>query len=152
MPLESIFPIKKSQAPLITCEPGQSIQAVAKLMDKHNVGSVVIVEQGVPKGIVTDRDLLLRALSREPSISVADPVRLVMTSPVKTITLKSGLHDAISIMKESQIRRLPVVNSLGQAVGIVTFSDLYALIAHEINDLQCIISTDSGFEFGKKVA
>jgi CBS domain-containing protein len=55
-------------------------------------------------------------------------------------------------MKDSQIRRLPVVNSLGEAVSIVTFSDLYALIAHEINDLQCIISTDSGFEFGKKVA
>jgi CBS domain-containing protein len=121
-------------------------------MEKHNVGCVVVVEQGVPKGIVTDRDLLLRALSREPAISVADPVRLVMTSPVKTITLKIGLHDAISIMKDSQIRRLPVVNSLGEAVSIVTFSDLYALIAHEINDLQCIISTDSGFEFGKKVA
>lgn len=152
MPLESIFPIRKSQTPLITCQPGQSIQSVARLMEKHNVGCVVVVEQGVPKGIVTDRDLLLRALSREPAISVADPVRLVMTSPVKTITLKSGLHDAISIMKDSQIRRLPVVNSLGEAVSIVTFSDLYALIAHEINDLQCIISTDSGFEFGKKVA
>jgi CBS domain-containing protein len=121
-------------------------------MEKHNVGCVVVVEQGVPKGIVTDRDLLLRALSKEPAISVADPVRLVMTSPVKTITLKSGLHDAISIMKDSQIRRLPVVNSLGETVSIVTFSDLYALIAHEINDLQCIISNDSGFEFGKKVA
>ena len=152
MPLESIFPIKKTQTPLITCEPSQSIQSVAKLMEKHNVGCVVVVEKGIPKGIVTDRDLLLRALSREPAISVADPVRLVMTSPVKTIELKSGLHDAISIMKDSQIRRLPVVNSLGQAVSIVTFSDLYALIAHEINDLQCIISTDSGFEFGKKVA
>lgn len=152
MPLESIFPIRKSQTPLITCQPGQSIQSVARLMEKHNVGCVVVVEQGVPKGIVTDRDLLLRALSREPAISVADPVRLVMTSPVKTITLKIGLHDAISIMKDSQIRRLPVVNSLGEAVSIVTFSDLYALIAHEINDLQCIISTDSGFEFGKKVA
>jgi CBS domain-containing protein len=152
MPLESIFPIRKSQTPLITCQPGQSIQSVARLMEKHNVGCVVVVEQGVPKGIVTDRDLLLRALSKEPAISVADPVRLVMTSPVKTITLKSGLHDAISIMKDSQIRRLPVVNSLGEAVSIVTFSDLYALIAHEINDLQCIISTDSGFEFGKKVA
>jgi len=44
MPLESIFPIKKSQTPLITCEPGQSIQAVAKLMEKHNVGCVVILE------------------------------------------------------------------------------------------------------------
>ena len=152
MPLESIFPIRKSQKPLITCQPGQSIQSVARLMEKHNVGCVVVVEQGVPRGIVTDRDLLLRALSKEPAISVADPVRLVMTSPVKTITLKSGLHDAISIMKDSQIRRLPVVNSLGEAVSIVTFSDLYALIAHEINDLQCIISTDSGFEFGKKGA
>jgi len=66
MPLESIFPIKKSQTPSITCEPGQSIQSVGKLMEKHNVGCVVVVEQGIPKGIVTDRDLLLRVLSREP--------------------------------------------------------------------------------------
>lgn len=152
MPLESVFPKKRSHAPLVTCEPGQSIQSVAKLMEKHNVGCVVVAEKGIPKGIITDRDLLVRVLAKEPAVSPADPVRLVMTSPVKTISLQQGLHDAISLMKNSQIRRLPVVNSSGQAVDIVTFSDLYALIAHEINDLQSVISVDSGFEFGKRVA
>jgi CBS domain-containing protein len=55
-------------------------------------------------------------------------------------------------MKQSKVRRLPVVNQSGVAVGIVTFADLYTLLTHEMNDLRFIIAPKAGFEFGKLVA
>jgi len=152
MSIDSILPAKLNPHPLVTCHPQQSIHEVARLMKRHNVGSVVITENEIPKGIVTDRDLLIRALAREPSISLADPVSLVMSTPLKTITVYEGLHDAMKIMKDAKIRRLPVINSLGVVVGILTFSDLYTLLSHEISDLQSIIGSESGFEFSKLVA
>lgn len=152
MAIDSILPAKLNPHPLVTCKPQQSIHEVARLMKRHNVGSVVITENDSPQGIVTDRDILIRAIAREPAISLADPVRLIMSAPLKTITLYEGLHDAMRIMKEAQIRRLPVINSLGVVVGILTFSDLYALLSHEMNDLNDIVAAESGFEFSKLVA
>lgn len=152
MAIDSILPAKLNPHPLVTCKPQESIHEVARLMKRHNVGSVVITENDVPQGIVTDRDILIRAIARDPAISLADPIRLIMSSPLKTITLYEGLHDAMKIMKEVQIRRLPVINSLGVVVGILTFSDLYALLSHEMNDLQEIVAAESGFEFNKLVA
>lgn len=152
MSLEDILPAKLHQTPLVTCAPSHSIHQVCRLMEKHNVGCVVVVEEGVPKGIVTDRDIIVRALAQEPRLSSADPISLVMSTPIKTVHLHQGMQDAIKIMKQAKVRRLPVVNQSGVAVGIVTFADLYTLLTHEMNDLRFIIAPKAGFEFGKLVA
>ncbi len=152
MSLEAILPAKSFPGSLVTCEPGTSLHQASQLMKKHNVGCLVVTEQGIPKGVITDRDICVRGLANEPAISLADPVRLLMTSPVKTLSIKAGLQDAIRIMKEMQIRRLPLVDSSGRAVGIITFSDVYTLLSNEIQDLNSIITAESGFEFGKLVA
>lgn len=152
MSLETILPAKTFPGSLVTCEPSTSLHQATQLMRKHNVGCLVVVEQGIPKGVVTDRDICIRGLANEPAISLADPVRLIMTSPVKTLSLKSGLQDAIRVMKDAQIRRLPLVDSTGKAIGILTFSDVYTLLSNEIQDLNSIITAESGFEFGKMVA
>ncbi|NBX92960.1 MAG: CBS domain-containing protein [Proteobacteria bacterium] len=152
MSLEDILPLKLHQTPLVTCASSHSIHQVVRLMSKHNVGSVVILENGYPIGIVTDRDVAVRALAKEPAVSLADPVRVIMSSPVKTVRSHQGIQDAIKIMKQSKVRRLPVINDAGSAVGIITFADLYTLLTHAMNDLRFIVAPKAGFEFGKLVA
>lgn len=153
MSIEAVLKTRLGQSSVVTCESSTSIHEVARMMDHKNVGCVVITnEQGIPEGIVTDRDILLRVIAKEPVLSSADPVRLVMSTPLRTLSLFEGLHDAIRIMKEAKVRRLPVINALGVVVGILTFSDLYSLLSHEISDLQSILTAESGFEFGKLVA
>lgn len=152
MSLEALLPTKLTQIPLVTCSPGQSIHEISRQMKKHNVGCVVVVEGNQIRGIVTDRDILIRAIAREPALSVADPISLVMSSPVTCIASDRGVQDAMRVMKDAKIRRLPVTNSSGKLIGILTFSDLYSLLAHEMQELQGIISPEEGFEFGQKVA
>jgi len=152
MSLENILPEKIIKRSLVTCEPNTSLHQASRLMKQHNVGCLVVIEQGIPKGMLTDRDICVRAIAHDPTLSLADPVRLIMTSPVRSISLQSGLQDAIRIMKSMQIRRLPVVDSMGKAIGILTFSDVYALLSNEMKDLNSIISAGSGFEFGEMVA
>jgi len=152
MSLETILPNKLNPTPLVTCDSSTSIHEVSRLMAHHNVGCVVVAEKGIPQGIITDRDILVRVVAQAPDLTPGDPVRVAMSSPVKTIHLYQGLHEALKTMKESKIRRLPVVNSLGVVVGILTFSDLLTLLTHELSDMRDIILAETGFEFGKLAA
>lgn len=152
MSLEALLPTKLTQIPIVTCSPNQSIHETSRLMKKQNVGCVIVVEGNHIRGIVTDRDILVRGIAKDPALSVGDPISLVMTAPVTTIQSDRGVQDAMKIMKDAKIRRLPVTNSSGKLIGILTFSDLYSLLAHEMQELKSIISPEEGFEFGQKVA
>lgn len=152
MSLESILPAKMSHTAVVSCTPNQSIHETARLMKKHNVGCVIVQEGGVIKGLVTDRDILIRGMAKEPAISPADPISLVMSTPVTTISSHSGVQEAMTLMKNAKVRRLPVVNSSKNVIGVLTFSDLYQLLVNEMEDLKSIISAQTGFEFGQKVA
>jgi CBS domain-containing protein len=152
MSLENLLPTKLSAIPLVTCSPNQSIHETSRLMKHKNVGCVLVVEGNNIRGIVTDRDILVRAIAKEPALSVADPISLVMSTPVTTISADRGVQDAMKLMKDAKIRRLPITNSSGKLIGILTFSDLYSLLAHEMQDLKEVIAQEEGFEFGQKVA
>lgn len=152
MSLESLLPAKMSHTVVVSCSPNQSIHETARLMKRHNVGCVIVQEGGAIKGIVTDRDILIRGMANEPTISPADPISLVMSTPVTTISGHSGVQEAMTLMKNAKVRRLPVVSSSKNVIGVLTFSDLYQLLVNEMEDLKSIISAQTGFEFGQKVA
>lgn len=119
--------------PVVTAAPHDSQASVARLMDRHRVGAVVIVENHRPVGIVTDRDLALAVVARGGSS--AAQVGTVMTSPVETLTRGEGALAAALAMKENRARRLPVVNDEGELVGIVTLDDLVCLLGRELHHL-----------------
>lgn len=119
---------------LISCQPDTTIRRVAQMMEKENVGAVLITENGKPRGIVTDRDLIIRCLSQAMNCE-NKPVREVMTTPVDTVNFNSGVYDVIQVMKKNEIRRVPIVDDQGNAVGLLSFGDLFQLLGKEINDL-----------------
>lgn len=107
------------------CLPGDSAESVARLMLARNVGSVPVVESlenRVPVGIVTDRDLALKVIGggRDPG---ATAVREVMTPNPITCRPDDDIRRALETMARYQVRRLPVVEG-GQVVGIIAQADI----------------------------
>ncbi|MBI4405818.1 MAG: CBS domain-containing protein [Deltaproteobacteria bacterium] len=120
---------------LISCSPSSSIQMAAGLMEKENVGAVVIVGErdGGPVGIVTDRDIAIRCVAR--GMDANQNVSEVMTTEVETVSDDEGIYDIIHTMKRSEVRRVPVVDKAGKCIGLLSFGDVFELLGRELSDL-----------------
>lgn len=114
---------------VITVAADESARTVATLMRKEHVGDVVVVEAGRrPVGIVTDRDLVLEVL--EPGLDADDlAAREIATAPLVTVGAKDSLFVAMEIMETRGVRRLPVVQTDGALVGLLTVDDVWELLA-----------------------
>lgn len=112
-----------------TCTPESSVQEVARLMAELNVGAIPVVSGDRVQGMVTDRDIVLRAVARGGNCGAAR-VGDCMTREVVTGAPDMDAHAAARLMGEKQIRRLPVVEN-GRLVGIVALGDLATVSIHE---------------------
>ncbi|MGB7292038.1 MAG: CBS domain-containing protein [Thermodesulfobacteriota bacterium] len=127
---------------VVTVKSGTTIKEVAKLMEEKNIGSVVIDGEGEKFGIVTDRDILLRVLSKNLDPNTA-PIDDVMTWKVVLILREDmGLFEALEQVKKSAVRRFPVVNAEGNLVGIITLDDIITLLSKELADVARIIENE----------
>ena len=104
------------------CSPEDSIQQVAKLMLEHDCGSVPVVEGNHVIGIVTDRDLAVRALA--DGMSAGTRVRNVMTVAPECCSENSDVREVERVMSDRQVRRVPIVNADGGVVGIIAQADI----------------------------
>jgi CBS domain-containing protein len=103
--------------------PGQSIRDVAKMMDEINAGSMPVGENDRLIGMITDRDIAIRAVAQGKGPDT--PVREVMSSEKVLYCYDDEELDHVAKnMSEHQVRRLPVVNREKRLVGIVSFGDV----------------------------
>jgi len=102
--------------------PNSTLVEAAQVMQKLNVASVPVCDQGGVIGIVTDRDIVIRNIAhgKNPQQSV---VREVMTTGVVTVTPDTNVNEATKIMSTQQVRRLPVVEN-NNLIGFVALSDI----------------------------
>jgi CBS domain-containing protein len=110
-------------AEIHTVNPGDAVQEAAVLMRSFNVGSLPVCQGSKLIGIITDRDITVRITAAGLSpmqTNVAD----AMTAGVKVCSETDELDDAARIMEELQVRRLPVLNSEKQLVGIISLADI----------------------------
>lgn len=103
-----------------TVSPNDGIQVAARIMKEEDTGVVPVVENGRAVGIVTDRDIVLRAVAEG---GVDRPVRDIATREVFCVRPDDSTREAERIMSQRQIRRLPVVEN-GRLVGIVSLGDI----------------------------
>jgi CBS domain-containing protein len=116
----------------VAVEPAETIRDTAQLMDEAGVGAVAVVDGEALVGIVTDRDLVRRALARDyPGDARIDAV---MSSPVVTIDADADLHEAYAVFRTHAVRRLAVTSG-GRFVGTVTIDDLLIDLAADLSDL-----------------
>jgi CBS domain-containing protein len=112
--------------------PERTIHDAAAVMEHSGVGSLAVIDGTQLLGIVTDRDLVRRALAcGMPSDARVDGV---MSSPVVTIAANADLHDAFALFRAHALRRLAVVRD-GRFVGMITVDDLLVDLAADLADL-----------------
>ena len=108
---------------VVTIEPASSAALAARLISRHNVGALpVCAGDGRLRGMVTDRDLVLRCIAAEED-PAQTPVRDIMTRECATVSPGDDCREATRLMAAQQVRRLPVVEN-GKIVGMISLSDL----------------------------
>jgi CBS domain-containing protein len=119
---------------VVTAETGDTLHHVGELMRDRNVGSVVICESGRPVGVITDRDLALAVVADR--IDGDATAGEYASRPLVMGEVEMDLEEAVALMIEHRIRRLPVTQGEG-LVGIVTIDDL-AVRAGDLHQAQQI--------------
>jgi CBS domain-containing protein len=109
-------------------------------MERSGVGSLAVIDGARLLGIVTDRDLVRRALAA--GVSPDSRIDGVMTSPVVTIPFDADLRDAFPLFRTHGVRRLAVVQDDGQFAGMITIDDLLIDLAADLADLARPVSAE----------
>lgn len=104
-----------------TVHLGDDIQVAARIMREEDTGAVPVVEDGKVVGMVTDRDIVIRAIADGDFDCTIDDV---VSDDVVCATPGMSTAEAAALMSEHQIRRLPVVDEGENLVGIVSLGDL----------------------------
>ncbi|MBS3815426.1 MAG: CBS domain-containing protein [Hadesarchaea archaeon] len=107
---------------VLTAGPQKTVAKAAEVMTENGVGSLVIVRENKPIGIVTERDILDKVVSSDLKPSEVR-VSNVMSKPLITVKPEFDMLDAMRLMVKNRIRRLPVVQD-EELVGIVTAQDV----------------------------
>ena len=110
---------------LQTCEPSTTVLEAARLMARSDVGPIPVVEGDRPVGLVTDRDIVIRAVAegRDPQMTT---VGEIASTDLVTVEPEQPLQEALELMARRQLRRLPVVEG-DRLVGIVAQADVARL-------------------------
>ena len=105
----------------ITCPPDAQLQSAAQLMRDRDIGDVVVVAGDEVRGIVTDRDITVRAVAegRGPETPVSD----VLSGQVVTVASDDRVEKVVDLMREHAVRRIPVVDD-GRLAGVISIGDV----------------------------
>ena len=115
-----------------TVSPQDSIQSAARIMRDEDTGAVPVVENGRPIGMVTDRDIACRAVANGADLGTLT-ARDVMSKGIFYCRDSEELEDALRIMEQKQVRRLPVINDQKRMVGILSLGDIADATPHELS-------------------
>jgi CBS domain-containing protein len=126
---------------VMTVSPQETIQRAAQIMDELNVGAIPVCDQGRLIGMVTDRDITVRATAagRPPDQTM---VRDVMSIDVRTCFENQPVDEVMGQMQDVQIRRIPVLDHETNAlIGIVSLGDVATKHSAEVDRTLEKIST-----------
>lgn len=126
--------------PVVTIDKDCSVYEAAKLMNEKGIGSIVVLEDGEPIGIATERDILQKVVAKGLNPSLIK-IEEIMSRNLISVGEKTSLINAIRIMEKNKVRRLLVMEK-GKLVGIITQRDLLRALAFHV-----IISFRPLFEY-----
>ncbi|NHW88478.1 MAG: CBS domain-containing protein [Archaeoglobi archaeon] len=136
LPVKEIMTTKVCKANI-----DESVEVIAKRMVSFGVGSAVIVQGNKPIGIVTEKDLIAKVVAKNkvPSSVKASEI---MSTPLITIKPTTSVREAANLMIKKGIRRLPIVNSSGDLIGIITDNDILQ-ISLDLGEFAALIKEHS---------
>ena len=107
---------------VISVQEKATVKDAAGLMNRHEIGCLIVVKNGKPIGIVTETDMVKRVILR-PVDPEKTEVRKIMSEPLVFVNPQMSLEEASKIMRKQKIKKLPVIER-GRLVGLVTTTDI----------------------------
>ena len=109
---------------VVSITPEEPTLLAARLLSRHNIGSLPVCSlDGRLRGMVTDRDIVLRCVATESDPQTTQ-VREIMSRGVVSASPDDDVREAAHKMATEQIRRLPVINATGSVVGMLSLGDM----------------------------
>ena len=126
----SVILNEKRPGPVLTAERSETVLSATQRMNEFSVGSLIVTDDGRLCGIFTERDVLRRVVAeqRNPAETL---VGAVMTTQVACCSGDTSIEEVRAIMKSHRVRHLPVVDSAGGLIGIVSIGDLNAHLSND---------------------
>jgi CBS domain-containing protein len=124
------------------------LEQAAKLMRDHHVGALLVTGNGpagTPVGVITDRDLVIRALASGTGPRDCT-VGEIMSRALASVPRSAQVFEALEIMRANGMRRLAVIDPDGSAVGIVSADDIAGALAAEFASFSGILASELGHE------
>lgn len=106
----------------VTLDESAPIRRAAELMREHDVGDILVLNEGELFGIVTDRDIVVRAISQNQDLDAS--IGSICSENLATVSADDSLDTARDRMRKRAVRRMPVVDDDGTPIGIVSLGDL----------------------------
>ena len=135
---------------VVVAPKGEMVVDAAKRMRMLHVGAVVVVDQRegrqVPLGILTDRDIVLSLVASDAEHLPFMTVNDAMSDELLTAPEDTPLADALKLMQERGVRRLPVVDRAGTLVGIITADDVIRFLAEELDQIVTLMNHEEQVE------
>jgi CBS domain-containing protein len=122
-----LLKIKGGQVFAVT--PGESVLRSIEMMANRHIGALLVMNQGVLLGIVSERDYARKVILKNRS-SHDTPVADIMTSPAVTVTPEDTVHHCMEVMTEKRFRHLPVVED-DKVIGMLSIGDLVKAVIQE---------------------
>jgi CBS domain-containing protein len=133
---------------VVTIGAEDSIQVAASLMRDNDIGALPVTQDNEVLGIITDRDIVIRAVAQ--GLDLKTKVAEVMSKPVIVVQEDEFVFGAIKTMGENQVRRLPVVDSAGNLVGMISMADIALESEDELEVAEMLEEISSGKSFWRK--
>ena len=131
-----------------TANREMSLQEVARLMREGDMGAMPVVENDKLVGIVTDRDIVVRAIAEGKELSTA--IGDVMTTEIFSVKPDDFVFEAIRLMGDKQVRRIPVITESGELAGIIAMADIALEMEDEREIAETLEEISSGKAFWRK--
>jgi CBS domain-containing protein len=137
--------LRIARTPLVTVSLDANVMQAVRTMDQESIGAIGITQDDVLVGIFSERDLMLRVVSKKLDPETTQ-VRDVMTSPVEAISRDSTADDALKLMLEKHIRHLPIVDRDGRLAGMISMRSLLhdkvQELTNQLDSLEAYFTAD----------
>jgi len=107
---------------VVTVDENSSVKEAVDIMNEFQIGSLIVLERGKARGIVTERDFLKRVIAEAKDV-MNTKVKEIMTTPLVVVAPSTDLEEAVKLMFQNKIKKLAVVDA-NKLMGIVTLTDI----------------------------